>query len=668
MIHPTQCNRVSTWIPSIDFETYSEAGYELKAHRKSLHWEGKGITDVGADAYAAHPSTRVVCLAYDLSGQGPKLWTPDMPPPTDLFSYLSSGGKIAAWNCSFEFLIWHYVCHKRMGWPELHMRQMVDDMAKAYAYGGPGALADAGEFFQGANLKDPKGKRLITKCCCPQWGKLPSETDLAELGEYCLQDVRAEAQISQGLPDLSPEEQEIWDLDFKINMRGVFVDIESLEACERAYARAYELGTIQLHKLTNWGVESIESGAQLIAWLASQGVNTASVDKENVARLLVSELTPAAREVLELREKLGQSSVKKLAAIRNRVQDGRIRGLFAYMGASKTGRWAGRGPQPQNLPSSTVEDFEAAIAGLPTDPDPISTIAGCLRGLFCAAPGHDLICSDFSAIEAVVLAELSGEAWRQEVFRGHGKIYEESASRITGIPFQEFLDHKKSTGEHHPMRKKVGKIAELASGYGGGVEAWKRFGASEHIGSDELIKEKITQWRQQSPMIVQFWRGLEAAAVQAVLNPGVSFNYRSISYEKRGDVLLCKLPSGRFLHYHKPRAEPGQTPWGTPNYSLSFLTFDKIKGGVIRERTYGGRLTENVVQAVSRDIQAASMLRLERAGYSVVLHVHDEIVSEVPKGWGSVQEFEAIMGMMPAWALGWPVRAGGGWRGKRYRK
>jgi DNA polymerase len=303
--------------------------------------------------------------------------------------------------------------------------------------------------------------------------------------------------------------------------------------------------------------------------------------------------------------------------------------------------------------------------------DVLSVVAGSLRSLFIAAPGHRFVCSDYSAIEAVVLAALAGEEWRMEVFRTHGKIYEMSASKITGIPLDEYLAYKKTNGEHHPDRQAIGKVAELASGYGGGLGAWKAFGADKHMNEDE-ITANVKRWREESPAIVDMWYGLERAAINAILSPGNSYRYRDLTYYSDGKVLRCYLPSGRPLVYHKPRVEDGTTPWGAPTKRILFWGWNgNPKYGAIGWReleTYGGRLTENVVQAVSRDLMAHGMLHADRAGYNIVLTVHDEIVSEQPFGHGSVAELESLMGTLPPWAEGWPVFARGGWEGREYRK
>lgn len=409
----------------------------------------------------------------------------------------------------------------------------------------------------------------------------------------------------------------------------------------------------------------------------------------------------------------------------NRVtKDGRLHDLFIYH-AARTGRAAGAGPQPQNLPNKgpavskcstcnhyssinlfcgwcakiinpenlklewnhhTVEDALTVIKTGSLEcveyhfNNAIDIVSGCLRGLFIAGRHHDLLCSDYSAIEAVVLAALSGEQWRLDVFNTHGKIYEMSASKISGVPFEEFEKYVKEHNRHHPLRKKIGKVAELASGYQGWITAWRQFGADEFFTEDEM-KQAILAWRKASPAIVEMWGGqernrkkelygLEGAAITAVLNPGQETNYRGITYLFKNHILYCRLLSGRYLVYHQPTLTPSTRRIGQLQLSFSGWNTNPKNGAIgwVRISTYGGRLTENIVQATARDILANAIVNLEQANYKVVLHIHDEIVAEVPENTGSLEEFEAIMSTMPTWANGWPIYARNGWRGKRYRK
>jgi DNA polymerase len=315
-------------------------------------------------------------------------------------------------------------------------------------------------------------------------------------------------------------------------------------------------------------------------------------------------------------------------------------------------------------------------------------LSGIIRGMFIAGPGCDLIASDYSSIEAVVAAALAGEEWRLEAFRQRQDIYLVSAGRITGRSPEEYAAYLAEHGHKHPDRQKIGKPAELGLGFGGWINGWRVFDDSD-LFTDEDVKQNIRAWRTASPAIVEMWGGqvrgkpwrpdrlelygLEGAAIAAVQNPGQCYSYRSISYGMRGDALYCRLPSGRYLTYHRPRLAPS-TRWegveGLVELSFEGWNTNPAAGpmGWIRINTFAGRLFENVVQAVARDLMAHAVVSLERARYPLVLRVHDELVAEVPAGWGSIEDFEAIMATLPAWAAGWPIRAAGGWRGQRYRK
>lgn len=720
-------------IAEFDFETYSEAGYIWDA--KAKKWGGhsptnKGISAVGAAVYSEHASTEVLSLAYDLrDGLGPRVWVPGLPEPLDLFDHIKRGGLIEAFNSAFEFFIWANVCEARMGWPTLPYLQLRDAKAKAMAHNLPGNLKGAAEAVGGADkIKD--GKRLINLFSVPRTPTKkdprqrihPMDADQGEdavkLYEYNMGDIIAERGVSERVPDLSAEELNLWLLDQKINLGGVSIDIDSVNNCIAIVDQAVAKYERDIPSITGGQVEKASQASAIRDWVNSHGYSMPDCTADSVDAMLERDLPEPIRRVLWTRSMLGSASVKKLYALKRQTcRDGRLRDIFAYYGAA-TGRWAGRGPQPQNLPNSGprvvkcdccqsyfsreastkliaclhgcpgthgpaewgVEAVESTLAKASYGnlekfeqyySDPIAAIGGCLRGLFIASEGRDFICSDYSAIEAVCLAAEAGEEWRLEVFRTHGLIYEMSAAKITGVPFEDFIKHKAETGDHHPLRKKVGKVAELASGYQGGLNAWLQFGADEHLEEWE-IKEAVQAWRKESPAITAFWYGLQDAAHAAVMSPGQCFSYRRISYGVKDDVLYCQLPSGRKLAYHKPRLTPETLPGGKEVMKLSYMgnNSDYKRGpkGWLRIDTYGGRLVENVVQAVARDILAHALVNLDAAGYDVVLHVHDEIVAEVDAGAGSVEQFEQIMAIMPHWASHYPIKAAGGWRGKRYRK
>lgn len=715
----------------------------------------KGLGVVGAAVYAEHPTTEVLSLYYDLkNGRGRRHWKPGDAPPLDLFAHIASGGVLEAWNSGFEHWIWNKVCVPKYGWPSLPQRQLRCAMAKARAHALPGALDEAGKVLKLTHQKDPAGSRLLGRFSVPQKPTknnprrriLPTDdpTEAAKLYAYNERDIESEAEASSLVPDLSADELEFWLCDQEINYRGVAIDHVSIANCIAIIDQAFTRYNSELYQLTGGAVARASELQRLKEWLVPRGVYMISMDEDAVDEALKrNDLDPATRRTLEIRSKIGSASVKKLFAMRNAMtRAGRLHDLFSYH-AARTGRASGNGAQPQNLPKSgpkvfgpserfkccgryfgahtfvcpwcgvvwppterpqewsaaVIEDALVVLATRSLDcvelffGEACALIVGCLRGLFVAADGHDLIASDYSAIEAVVLAALAGEEWRLEVFRTRRDVYLASASRITGVPLEEYERYKKETGSHHPHRQPFGKVSELSSGYQGWIGAWKQFGADEFFADDE-IKKHILAWRAASPAIVEMWGGqhrglpwereyraeyfgLEGCAIQAVLSPGQEFTFhpsheasRPISYVMRGDALYCRLPSGRLLTYHQPRLDPSARREG--ELSLSYMgwnTNPKMGAiGWVRMDTYGGKLTENVVQAVARDILAFAIVNLIRAGYPVVLHVHDEIVAEILKGWGSVEEFERIMGTLPAFAFNWPLRAVGGWRGRRYRK
>jgi DNA polymerase bacteriophage-type len=734
-----------TAIPTIDFETYSEAGHvwDIEANK----WAAlpgapsgkKGLPVVGAAVYATHPSTEVLCLAYSLPDGVSRMWVPGGQYPFGLFQHIRNGGLLEAWNSGFEHWIWNHVCVPRYGWPPLPQRQLRCAMAKARAHALPGSLEKAGEVVGAVQRKSPDGKRLLKKFSMPRQptakdGRIrirpdPADPDTAALYQYCAQDIAAEADISARCPEVEGEELEYWLCDQAINYRGVAIDLVGVENCIAIIDEAHAVGNARLYELTDGAVARASEVAKLTAWLHGQGVYMDSLDEEHVTEVLgkVALIYSPAHEALTIRAAIGSAAVKKTYSMRNQCgPDGRLHDLFSYH-AARTGRATGNGSQPTNLPNSGPDvlrcecgrhygrtldacpwcgvpaPYWEATAGKPVEWNAAATsdaleviatrsldalmyffgeglpiISACLRGLFVSAPGKDLICSDYSSIEAVVLAEIAGESWRREVFQTHGRIYEISAAKITGIPFDEAVRHP---------RRKLGKVAELASGYQGWIGGWKAFGADEFL-SDEEIKQAILAWRAASPGIVELWGGqernwvperygCEGMAIQAIQYPGVPQHvfrldggYSGVTFQAQGDVLYCRLPSGRCLTYHRPRLRESERRPGTLAISYEGQNTNPKNGpvGWIRMDTWGGRLVENIVQATARDILRRATIALEAAGYPVVLHVYDEIVSEVPEGFGSIEEFERIMGTMPEFAADWPIRAQGGWRGRRYRK
>jgi len=724
----------------IDVETYSEAGY-VWSNVAGKWWRPPGrreygLPAVGAAVYAEHPSTEILCMSYYVPERTERVetWSPEQPFPPALAQWVAEGRPVKAHNVMFERLIWHHV-GLRMGWPHIHPSQWRCSMATARVNGLPASLDKLGAALGLDIVKDKRGKQLIKLLCCPRNPTkldsrrriLPSEDfdASAELYAYCEQDVRAEMAASAAMPGMSTDELAFWQYDQEINWRGVVVDVESVHRLITVLEQCLERYGAECEMLTGGLLPS--QGAKLMGWLAGQGVHTDSLDAEHLSDLLSSDLAPLPHRVLELKAATASASVKKLYALRAMTSaDGRLRNLYSHHGA-RTGRPTGADVQPTNLPKAgpalrwdslgmpfgqhleaspwTLEladtckagkwSHEAVEAVLHTARaggfemvervfgDALLAISGCVRGLFVAAPGHDFIASDFSAIEAVVAACSAGEQWRIDTFRRGEDIYLASIASITGRPVSYYLDYVREHGQHHSDRQD-GKIAELASGYGGWIGAWRAFGAE---GTDEELRSRIVAWRAASPAIVEMWGGqgrgwpgsrsyhqeffgIEGIAIQALTYPGRTFTYRQVSMVAEGGHLFMILPSGRRLTYRSAMLVPNDRRWG--EQSIRFLTWNSNAkygaSGWVWMDTYGPRLFENYVQAVAHDIQRFSILNQWRAGYRTVLHVYDENVAEVPEGWGSVEEFEAIMSTMPPWAADWPIKASGGYRAKRYRK
>ena len=737
-------------MPSLDFETYSAAGFATSPAGKvvGVGSQGKGgLSVVGTAAYFEHPSTRILSLSYDLKdGRGVRRWAPGWPDPLDLIEHVMAGRPLEAWNATFEFWAWNMICTRQFGWPALPLQQLYCAMAKARRFNLPGSLKEAAKVL-GTAQKDPAGENLIQKLCRPhtptknradiRWTPQTAPEDFARLYDYNDQDVRAEDEASARIPDLSAIEREVWLADQTVNARGVQVDVETLDAALDVLAATEARFTLELATLTAGEVGSASEVAKFGRWLSGRGVHLPDLTSDTVdAALERGDLPPDAYRALEIRALLSAANVKKLRTLKHQVsRDGRLRNQYMYCGADRTGRWSAGGVQLQNITAKGPKIAKCdACGGLFSDRpaeatcprcgaagafwrsagawsveavkqakqdikardldrliqlwgDPISVLCGCLRGLFIAKPGYKLICVDYSSIEAVVTACLAGCQWRIDVFNGHGNIYAASAAAATGIPLEEILAYKKQHGVHHPARNGIGKVRELAGGFGGWINAWKNFGADKYFENDEAIKQDVLKWRAESPEIVEMWGGqyrqvgprlsdaiwqpygLEGMAVLACLNPGQMFRCRDIVFLVRDDILYCQLPSGRYLHYHRPRLEPDTDFLRRSCWRITFECYNSnpTKGpmGWHRFDTYSGRLFENIVQATARDVQALAMVRAEKAGYPVVMHTHDELTTEVAEG--SVQRLIEVMIERPEWARDWPIKAAG-WEDYLYQK
>lgn len=655
---------------SIDLETFSSVP----------------IAKAGAQKYIESHDFEILLFAYSVDGsdvscidflQGEIL-------PNWLIDALTSPDYIKhAYNAAFE-----WGCLSRyLG------RQLPPEQWRCTMFHGLYAGYTAGLDATGRALGLPEdkrklntGKALIRYFCVPcaptkaNGGRIrnmphhaPERWQLFK--EYCRQDVVTEMEIEKRLssiiiPDFVQKE---WKRDLIINSRGVAVDMELVEGAldidktvhDRLVAEAMELS----------GLNNPTSVAQLSLWLESQtGENISDLRKDTVAKMLAEkDNSPKVQRMLEIRQELGKTSTKKYDAIEAAVcKDGRVRGLLQFYGANRTGRWAGRLVQVQNLPRTYTNPLELArelvkkrnIEALRFIYGSIpNTLSQLIRTAFIAAPGKVLIDADFSAIEARVISWLAGEEWRLEVFRTHGKIYEASASQMFGVPIELI---KKGNPEYSLRQK--GKVAELALGYQGGTGALIAMGALDMGIAEEDLSDIVSRWRESNKRIRDLWYKMEAAAVQVISQGGaVGVNGLVISHELNCDTgfdaLTILLPSGRKLFYVSPQI--GENQWGKP--SLSYMGMNQTSKKWQRIETYGGKLVENSVQAIARDCLAQAIENLETAGIPVVFHIHDEVVIDCTPDTASLDDVIQIMSKPIPWASGLPLGADG-WVGTFFKK
>lgn len=613
----------------IDLETYSETD----------------IKKVGTYKYAENSEIILCAYAYD----DEPVQITEEPLPGDFIAALSDPAILkTAYNAVFEIrVLSHYL--KR----ELDVSQWRCTMAATLRLGLPAGLKRVGEILQISRQKLDTGETLIKFFSQPArqnglFGNrhLPGESPdkWEQFKEYCKRDVEAEREIYKelGKYEVSANEELIWQLDYKINSAGVKIDTELVTGAiaiaeqirNEAYTKAYELT----------GGVNLNSNAQLTAWIEEvEGRRPNTLDK-SAREELKTQVTAEVQQVLELKDLVSKSSVKKYQAMLDTLcADGRVRGMFQYYGANRAGRWTSKVIQLQNLPQNHIKYLDLAreyVKARNIDAleigyrKPVEVLSQLLRTAIVAEEGRFIV-ADFSAIEARIIAWLADEQWRMEVFAQGGDIYCASASEMFGVPVEKH-------GINAELRQK-GKIAELACGYGGGVNALKAFGADKMGLSEEEMQGIIDKWRTSSPNIVQLWQKVERFARRSITNKSKLHVFKKLEFIGSDEYLFIGLPSGRKLAYRKAAIDKGIT----------------YEGGVKWERvsTWGGKLVENIVQAIARDCLAVAMYRLDRAGYKIVMHVHDEIICEMTDG--SLEEVIAIMCEPLNWAPGLLLNADG---------
>lgn len=676
-------------ILALDFETASELE----------------VNEVGAWAYAAHPSTRllVACFVYTTGPRARRdryTYWPGSSVPRWLIEWVQAHGTLLAFNCAFEKSIWFHKLRHLLPMPD--ESQWVDTQAHAAACNLPIKLEGLAKTLGCPTKKDEEGAALMREMAIARpdgvggWHYDLDPARLERLGEYCMTDDDATLDCHFRLPTLSPTERRIWIADQKINGRGVYLDREFARKClDLSKARAARLAN-EAWALTDGEIEDATKTPALKVWLKAQGVTlpkvrkkskktgefywTETADKNAVNRLLDDELLPRrVRELLEVRREANKAtSLSKLRRVETMCgEDGRLRYALRYSTAH-TGRWTSGGLQLHNLPKNGMSPAgrnlvellieKQSVEGLLfVERAPLEAVSQSLRSVIAAPPGFEIIGGDFSAVEARVVAWLAGQEDVLELFRAGIDVYVYAAKRVNSNDRQ------------------LGKVCVLALGYGMGDIKFVSTAAGApyfvHLELKDAVRIKKA-WREANSEIVSFWRDLETACMDAILTPGRTIPCRRLACYVKNNCLFVRLPSGRTLRYWRPSVVTVEKVFKVVDDDgniiertvvsdeIQFFTVSKDKNSMTRESTYGGKLVENATQAVARDLMGEAVARFDALEdsrpYRLVVHVHDSGASEVPAGTGSVDDFCAIMAEAPPWAVGLPIRVEG-YRARRFK-
>lgn len=634
----------------IDIETYSS----------------NDLKSCGVYKYVEAPDFTILLFAYSVD-RGPVTccdFAQGETLPENVVEALRDPGVVkTAFNAAFERVcISHY-----FGWPLMDPAQWRCTMVRAARMGLPLSLGQCGEVLRLADGKMKEGAALIRYFSVPNRGKRHLPADAPDRWEvfkkYCIRDVEVEQAILAKVRrlEIPAFDEELYTVDQRINDRGVMIDAQMVANAAR-FDDDYKAELLKEAQQIS-GMENPNSPAQIKQYIhQATGLPIQSLNKKDLDDIEKQlKYWPKPRRVLEIRREMGKTSNKKYPAMLQCVcQDGRIHGLLQFCGAARTGRWAGRLVQIQNLPQNHLQDLDYARqlvkAGDLADfelnySNPTQVLSELIRTAFIAKPGCTFHVCDFSAIEARVIAWIAGENWVLDVFRKGGDIYCATASQMFGVPVEKH-------GANAELRQK-GKIAVLALGYGGGIGALENMGGSKMGLTEREEKEIIQKWRDANPRIVKFWATVEAAAMKALKTGESTTIHRGIEVAKRWGMLTITLPSGRIVCY--PRARIGTEygdSWRGDHEIIEYEGLNQTTKKWEAIRTYGGKLTENIVQSVARDILGIVILRAEAAGLKIVFHIHDEIVVEAEPGQ-TLEDVTAIFSQPIDWCKDLPLKGAG---------
>lgn len=664
------------------------------------------VGDVGIHVYARHPTTEVMCVGYALDYEPVKIWRPGQPIPKEI-TYAAKNSEYAfvAHGSMFETEIERNILGPKFGFPVMPAERNVCTMAMSHAVALPGALAKIARVLNLDHMKDEAGHRVMLQMSKPRKARKKEEkTQLywfddeerrAKLEAYCMDDVEATREILDTLPELSDDEYQVWLMDQRINDRGIFLDAQLMHASKKIINTALPSFDQEMVELTGGEVTAISQVAKLKNWIG-QSYPLDTLRKGDLEELLKrTDLPPHVRRALELREQGAHAAIKKMTSLMQRQQlDGRIRGAFIYHAAGP-GRWSSRGAQVHNLKRPLTKDLDAAIKVVMTGdykyvrkvyPNPLSVIGDLVRATIKAAPGHMLIGGDFSGIEARVTAWVAGEESKLNAFRAYDRgegpdPYIIAAAAVLHLDPMDIATRFAAGDPIAREQRQIGKACELAFGYQGGVNAFRRFSSDDSF-TDEMIDRIKNAWRRAHPNISNLWSALNRAAWRVASDHRKNIDiFNRLQFECDDQPFMrIALPSGRKVSYPDTRIgnffkipDTGivlqshkKNMWS----NKSGVAFKDAAAGQWRDVIiYGGFLCENIVQAISRDLLAEAMLRVERAGFAIVAHVHDECIIEAPikNIEKSKKTFAQLMNVVPSWAEGLPIVAKP-WVAERYVK
>ncbi len=641
------------------------------------------LKKAGSYRYAEDESTTILCFAWAFDDGEPEVWYPGRPEPKTFLDHIERGGVISGWNIGgFDIPVWNHVARRLYDWPTISYEQADDTMARAAAMNLPQALGMCAKEIglPVDKLKDKRGAYLIQRLCKPKIrrkGGLPIEEYfvddpalLKELYEYCGQDVVAERAVAKRLKPLPESERKFWLVTQQINQRGVPVDAAEVKRIKKVVEKEKAHLNRRARKIAGGAFESMSKLEQLKSWIRSEGVPVGSLDKEHVAALLEKELPKRVRRVIEIHSEINQASIAKYDTMLTRLcSDGTLKGEIVYHGAS-TGRDASRGLNTQNvakaprgididLAHETLGTGDWEWANLVFGDKTMDAAVACVRGVLKAPPGYRWLDVDYSSIENRVGSWIAGHRKKLRMFEQGLDEYKTFYSSQFGVPYDEV------TKDQRQFAKPIILGGIFGQGWKGMIDYAKKYGV---ILTEEEAKRAIDLFRAEYKPIVRMWYACGDAAIAAVNNPGRQFPVgEHLVFKSNNRFLMMRLPSGRVLRWFRPRVEEQMAPWGEMKEVVTAMGIDTFTRKWQRSKIIGSSFYQSSVQATAADIMRHGCLSLEEAGYELRMRIHDEFLSLMPYGKGSVEEMVSIIRQTPAWATGLPID-GEGWEGPRFKK